>query len=87
VAEGIVLKVLVGCHGCNKEEALEGGRGQLDGRASLLEAFEIDQGSNAAAGAAVAVFRDPPHENRRLVSNAPSVKTALDSFGVCFSLL
>ncbi len=25
VAECIVLEVLVGCHGCNKEQALEGG--------------------------------------------------------------
>ena len=75
MAERIVLEVLVGCHGGDEDEALEGCRGQLDRRASLLEALEIDEGGNAAAGATVAVFGNPLHKSRRLVSSVPSVKT------------
>ena len=74
--ERIVLEILVGCHGRHDEEALEGGRGQVDSGASLLEAFEIDESGYAAAGAATADFRNPLDENRRLESSSSSMKTA-----------
>ncbi len=86
MAERIVLEVFVGCHGSDEDEALEGCRGQLDRRASLLEALEIDEGGNAAAGAAAAVFGYPLHESRRLVSRVWSVESAWYSLGVCFNL-
>jgi hypothetical protein len=84
--EGIVLEVLVGCHGCYDEKALEGGRGQVDTWASLLEAFEIDESGYAAARAATADFRNPLDKNRRLEFSSPSVKTAERRCGACFSL-